>query len=270
MHGAMYNAVVGIEGRYEPYRFHARAPHRASLQAAAAAAAYQVLLEYSPAEKARLDAAYAASLAEVPDGRSKARGIAYGELAARTMIAQRAGDGRNAPSMRPAAGSRCWRPTTPPAFAPFSAPWLGGVKPLLIRSGARFDPGPPPALTSRRYARDFNEVKALGSNDDSTRTTEQNDTAVFYAGNPTVQFTAALRDQADVRNLDIVESARMFAAVQMSLADASDRRLVHQVPLRLLAADHGYAISPTPTATPRRRPTRPGCRSWPRLRTRNT
>jgi hypothetical protein len=139
------------------------------------------------------------------------------------VIAQRVGDGRNDPTIQwtepPAPG--VWRPT-PPAFAPFTAPWLGFMKPLLIRSGAQFgEPGPPPAMTSRRYTRDFNEVKALGSNDPTTRTTEQNQIALFYSGNPIVQFAAGLRDQAAIRHLDIVDSARMFAAVHMSLADAA-------------------------------------------------
>ncbi len=114
-----------------------------------------------------------------------------------------------------------WRPTLPSA-APFSAPWLGFVKPLLLRSGAQFDPGPPPSLTSRRYAKDFNEVKDYGSTSPTTkRTAEMTATGLFYAGNPIVQLTRALRDQAAKRHLDIVDSARMFAAVHMSLADAS-------------------------------------------------
>lgn len=220
MQAAVFNAVVGIEGGYEPYRFDARPLRGASSQAAAVAAAYHVLVHYSPAEKAALDTDYAASLSEVPDGRAKARGIAYGKQAADRLIALRADDGRYAPILftrDPAPG--IWVETTPGVG--FSAPWLGYVKPLLIRSRTQFDPGAPPALTSSRYARDFDEVKAKGSNDDSSRTTRQNTIATFYSGNPIVQFTTALADQADLRNLDIVESARMYAAVQMSMADAS-------------------------------------------------
>jgi hypothetical protein len=43
---AVYDAVVGVEGRYQPYRFHARAPHGTSAQAAAVAAAHKVLVTY--------------------------------------------------------------------------------------------------------------------------------------------------------------------------------------------------------------------------------
>jgi hypothetical protein len=218
---AVYDAVVGVEGGYEPYRFDAHAPRGTSAQAAAVAAAHQVLVTYSPYAQTRLDAAYAASLAQIPDGNAKAQGIAFGVLAADNLIAMRANDGRNAPvlfSQPPAPG--VWRPT-PPVFAPMAVPWMGAVTPLLIRSGAQFgEPGPPPALTSHRYTRDFDEVKALGSTTSSARTSEQTSTALFFSGNAAVQFNAALRDELTVRHLDILDAARMFAAVDMTVADA--------------------------------------------------
>jgi hypothetical protein len=221
MHAAMYNAVVGIEGGYEPYRFHRHAPRHASSQAAAVAAAHRILVTYSPEQQATLDAAYAASLEAIPDGRSESRGVAYGELAAATMVAQRADDGRYGPTLfEQVAAPGIWRPT-PPAGLPFSAPWLGYVTPLLLRSGDQFDPGPAPSLTSQRYTRDFEEVKAMGRIDSTVRTSEQTETARFYAGNPGLQFTLGLVDQAQKRGLDIVGSARMFAAVHLALADAS-------------------------------------------------
>jgi hypothetical protein len=185
------------------------------------AAAHDVLVTYSPYAQATLDAAYSTSLAQIPDGKAKTRGIAFGTLAANTLIAMRTNDGRNAPvffTQTPAPG--VWRPT-PPAFAPMAVPWMGGVIPLMLRSGAQFgEPGPPPALTSDRYTRDFNEVKALGSATSTVRTAAQTSTALFFSGNAAVQFNAALRDQMNVRHLDIVDAARMFAAVDMSEADA--------------------------------------------------
>lgn len=218
---AVYDAVVGIDGRYQPYRFHARAPRRASAQAAAVAAAHKVLVTYSPYAQPALDAAYATSLTQVPDGRAKTRGVAFGTLAADNLIALRANDGRNAPvlfTQPPAPG--VWRPT-PPALQPMAVPWMGAVTPLLLRSGAQFgEPGPPPAMTSAQYTRDFAEVKALGSAASTERTPEQTATALFFSGNAAFQFNAALRDQLTVRHLDIVDAARMFAAVDMSQADA--------------------------------------------------
>jgi hypothetical protein len=221
MHAAVFNAVNGVHERYEGYRFDEEAPRRTSSQAAAVTAAYRVLVTYSPEQKSTLDAAYAASLAEVPSGTAKTRGIAWGEVTAADVIADRVGDGRNAAvSFTTPLAAGVWRPT-PPANAPFSHPWLGYVEPLMLESGDQFDPGPPPALSSRKYARDFNEVKSVGSATSSTRTAEQSAIGTFYSGSPIVQFTAALKDQALDRRLDIAESARMYAAVHASLADAA-------------------------------------------------
>jgi hypothetical protein len=217
---AVHDAVVGVEGRYAPYRFHAHAPHGTSAQAAAVAAAHKVLVTYVPSAQASLDAAYAASLAKLPDGKAKTRGIAFGTRAADHLIRLRANDGRNAPilfTQPPAPG--VWRPT-PPGLLPMSAPWMGFVRPLLVRSATQFAPPPPPALTSARYTRDFNEVKALGSLTSTERTEAQTSTAQFFSGNALVQYNTALRDQVTVRDLDIVDAARMFAAIDMSLADA--------------------------------------------------
>jgi hypothetical protein len=217
---AVYDAVVGVKGRYEPYSFRDRARRGTSAQAAAVAAAYKVLVTYSPYAQATLDAAYAASLAQLPDGQAKDRGVAFGTRAAEHLIELRANDGRDAPIMftqPPAPG--VWRPT-PPAFLPMSAPQLGFVTPLLVRSATQFAPPDPPKLTSARYTRDFNEVKAFGSSSSTERTAAQTDTATFFSGNGLVQYNAALRDQVTVRDLDIVETARMFAVVDMNVADA--------------------------------------------------
>ena len=144
---AVYNAIVGVEVRYAPYRFHAHAPRGTSAQAAAVAAAHEILVTYVPSAQATLDADYAASLAKLPDGTAKTRGIAFGARAADSLIRLRAHDGRNAPILftRPPAPG-VWRPT-PPAFLPMSAPWLAFVTPLLVHSATQFAPPGPPALT---------------------------------------------------------------------------------------------------------------------------
>jgi hypothetical protein len=200
------------------------------------------------------------ALAQIPDGKAKTRGVAFGTLAADHVIAMRANDGRNAPVMftqTPAPG--VWRPT-PPAFAAMIVPWMGSVTPLLVRSGAQFgEPGPPPALTSARYTRDFNEVKALGSLNSTARTAEQTSAALFYSGSAPAQFNAALRDQMNVRHPDIVDAARMFAAVTMSEADAVisvwHSKLLYGfwrpiTAINLADTDGNPATMPDPTWTP--------------------
>jgi hypothetical protein len=218
---AVYNAVVGITGRYELYNWDVRGPRRASPQAAAAVAAHDVLLEYFPASQDRLDTALAASLAEIPDGRAKRQGIRYGERAADRLIDLRVDDGRFAPvtfDVPPAPG--VWRPT-PPAHAPFFDPWMAQMRPLLLDSPSQFRPGPPPALTSQTYTRDFVEVKEVGSATSTVRTPEQTATARFIAPSTFPLVSSSLRDLAARHRLDISDSARLFAAVDMSAADAA-------------------------------------------------
>jgi hypothetical protein len=101
-----------------------------------------------------------------------------------------------------------------------AVPWMSAVTPLLIKSPTQFAPGPPPPMTSLQYTRDFAEVKSLGQDTSTTRTAEQTSIAKFFSGNATVQYFTALVDQMNVRHLDIVDGARMFAAVGMSVADA--------------------------------------------------
>ncbi|MFE7773597.1 vanadium-dependent haloperoxidase [Streptomyces sp. NPDC057445] len=217
---AVYNAVVGIQGRYTPYKWRARGPSTASPEAAAVAAAHHVLRTYFPAAGATLDAAYAHSLARIPDGPAKKQGVAFGVRAADHIVELREGDGRFAPvefTVPPAPG--VWRPT-PPAHQPFIDPWLGKLRPLLLTSPHQFRPGEPPALSSARYAEDVNEVKAMGAKNGSSRTPLQTETALFFGGSLVVQFQEAFRDHTARHRLDIAETARLFAAGNASATDA--------------------------------------------------
>jgi len=220
---AVYNAVVGITGDYQLYKWHARAPHGASPQAAAATAAHRVLMTYfgsSPTIAANLDAALTTSLGQIPDGVSKDQGIHYGERAAERIISLRAHDGRFAPIVydRPPAPG-VWRPT-PPANAPFFDPWLSQVQPWTLNAPSQFRPGPPPAIDSDLYLKEFNEVRDYGVATGSLRSDEQTDTALFFSDVGVGPYQAALRDHVTRNGLDIGASARLFAAVDLSLADA--------------------------------------------------
>ncbi|MCZ9343751.1 hypothetical protein NGM37_39005, partial [Streptomyces sp. TRM76130] len=129
---AMYNAVVGIEGRYVPYRWRGeRAAPGASAEAAAATAAYRVLLAGFPQAGKVLEKAWKESLAKVPDGPGERAGVAFGKRAAQHIMALRAHDGRGASvpfSPSPAPG--VWRPT-PPAYEGFGTAWLSRLRPFL-------------------------------------------------------------------------------------------------------------------------------------------
>jgi hypothetical protein len=220
VHLAMYNAVVGITREYELYEWNFMGPTKASPEAAAAVAAHRVLTTYFGGAAATLDAELAASLDAVPDGVRKDQGIRYGLQAADRIIALRANDGRGAAVAVPVADAAGeWRPT-PPAFAPFAVPWLGGVTPLVLDSLTQFDPGPPPAIGTDLYRAELEEVRQIGAIDSTTRTAEQTTTARYFADIPFGPMEAALRDVATRYALDISDSARLFAATNTSIADA--------------------------------------------------
>ncbi len=217
---AVYNAVEGIERSHPLYRWHLRGPRCASTAAAVAAAARGVLLHYFPVSTARVEAAYADALAGIPDGTAKDEGVAYGDRAAEHLLGERAGDGwlgTTSFDRPPAPG--IWRPT-PPLFAPYLAPWLGTMTPFVLHSADQFRPGGPPRLTSARYTRDFQEVAALGSATSQTRTAEQTEIALFFAGNLTSQLQGAYRDHVVRHGLDGADAAQYFAIASFAGADA--------------------------------------------------
>lgn len=220
VHLAMYNAVNGITGEYQLYRWDVMGPKKASAEAAAAVAAHRVLSTYFPAAAATLDAELAVSLDGIEDSVRKDQGIRYGLRAADRIIALRTDDGRGAAVSVPvgdAAGE--WRPT-PPAFAPMATPWLGGVRPLAVGSLTQFDPGAPPAIGTQLYRDELEETRTLGAIDSAVRTDEQTLTAQYFAEIPFGPMEAGLRDLVMRHDLDISDSARVMAATNTSIADA--------------------------------------------------
>jgi hypothetical protein len=216
---AVYDAVVAIEGGYQPYQVRLAQLPDASLDAAVATAAHHVLVHYFPAQQAELDTDYATALAAVPDGTAKTAGITVGQATAAGIIARRQGDGLEADIgfTMPAPGPGVWQllegqnPMTP---------WASRLRPFLLQSPDQFRPGPPSALTSSAWAADFNEVKAIGSVDSPSRTAEQTDVARFWTTNPVVQYNAAFEKIALDRGLDTLQTARLFAMGNLVGADA--------------------------------------------------
>lgn len=219
---AMYNAVEGITGEYELYQWDKHAPTGASPEAAAAAAAHRVLSNYFPGAIDNLNTQLAASLDLVPDGGAQDKGISYGVRAADNIIALRLNDGRNAVVNVPVADAPGeWRPT-PPGLLPFSSAWLGGVTPIAIQSTTQFAPGSPPAQDTQKYLDEYNEVKKVGDVNAplTDRSAAMTQTARFFSDAGILPMQGALREFATRRALDISDSARLFAAVDTSIADA--------------------------------------------------
>ena len=235
--GAVYDAVNAIEPRREPYLLGTRFAASASKEAAVATAAYRMvswILATAPAfpatwvpDKAtmqqRLDAAYATSLAGVPDGTSETDGIAAGNAAAAAMMAARQNDGRFGPSpWVPNSDPGHWQPDLNPDGTPQldPTPWVGQVRPFLMQSSSQFRTRGPRALTSGAYAKDFNEVKALGSVNSTERTPEQTHIAIFWQSTPIATWNAVARQLAERYGTDLVDSAALFAMQNLSAADA--------------------------------------------------
>jgi hypothetical protein len=220
-HVAMHDALNAIDRRYEPYAYDAVAPRGASPEAAVAAAAHGVLIVRIPNQKTLLDAELASALAAIPDGRAKTAGVATGRAAAAAILARRADDGSDVVRRyKPGAGPGVWRPT-PPAFAQPVGVSFGKVTPFTMAGGERFEL-PRPAyfnLRSAEYAADYNEVKSLGGADSKTRTAEQSEIARFwYEPSPGVHIRLA-RDLAVTRKLNLWDSARLFALLNLAGAD---------------------------------------------------
>src|SRR3954471_19991404 len=168
VHGAVFDAVNGVERDYAPYLVNRHAPRWASEEAAAAVAAHDVLVSLMPAQQATLDAAMASSLAAVPDGRAENAGVAFGELVARQMLAERADDGStDVVTYVPGTGPDDWQPT-PPGFAPAALPQWATVEPFGITSPDQFRADPPPSLDSPEFTAAFNQMKAIGAANSTT------------------------------------------------------------------------------------------------------
>ena len=236
---AVYDAVNMIEKSHEPYLDGLPwAPKWASKSAAAATAAHHVLVGLGIAPVPALPAAtqmwlndaYTASLAAISDGKSKDAGIKAGEAAAAAMLTERTGDGRYVPfsftcgegmgQWRPASALTCTTPSGP--SDPFA--WVAKVDPFTLKSNSQFRTDGPLALDSRKYAKEYNEVKRLGGNGTTTpseRTAEQHATAQFFSVNPIAIYSVMLRGLAQEKDLSSAEQARLFAMVNVAYADAA-------------------------------------------------
>ena len=225
MHAAMFDAVNSIDGTYTPYLTDVPGSPNASLEAAAAQAAHDVLAALYPTRLAVFDAELAASLEGVEEYRAQ-QGIRIGQIVAERLLATRAGDGWNVtpPSytLPPTPGN--WQPT-PPGNAAATFTHYGSVLPFAITSGTQFAPNPPPAMTSAEYAAALNEVKEIGSVNSATRTADQTLVARLWAGvgTPTnflFVWNNVARTVALERGTTTVEMARLFALTNISLHDA--------------------------------------------------
>jgi PAP2 superfamily len=216
--GAVYDAVNAIAGTNEPYLAAPPAEQWYSQDAAAATAAYRVLIDLLPQRQPALEPLYEQSLAAIPDRAAKTSGIRVGEEAAEAMLAAREGDGTDGPR-KPVFGTEPgeWRPT-PPDYAVTDTAWIADVEPFLIRSAEQFRSRGPNRLSSGMYAKEFKETKELGAANSATRTPDQTDVALYWDQAPWDEILVSL---AQSQNLDANDTARLLAMTSLAGADAS-------------------------------------------------
>jgi hypothetical protein len=221
---AVYDAVVAIEGSFEPYGPAIAAPAGASTDAAVVEAAYRTLVNYFPLQAGTLGALYAEALGLIADGTAKIDGQAVGLAAATNIITLRSGDGRMTPigvstpfpTLPPGPG--VWR-LTPPFAAP-QVPWVGNVRRFVLQSLDQFLPNPPPSLQSTEWVDAFNQIKAYGAATSTVRSEEQTTIARFWSANVIRQYNRVGRDIALVRGLSPLATARLAAMINLVGADA--------------------------------------------------
>ncbi|HZQ89509.1 MAG TPA: vanadium-dependent haloperoxidase [Gaiellaceae bacterium] len=218
---AVYDAVTKIDGRYQPYHdFSFTAAPGASVQAAVAAATRTILDNYLPDQQATVDAEYNTYIAALTG--DVADGVAVGNAAAQDIIALRTGDGRNAAT--PVYGTigpilpGQWQLYAPGQTA--QTPWVATMRPFMLQQASQFRVGPPPALTSRQYAKDLNETEAYGALNSTVRTPAETATAYFWNANVINQWNQTMQNVVTQRGMDIDAAAHLFAMGDLVTTDA--------------------------------------------------
>jgi len=222
MHAAIYDAVNAIDRKHRPYLVRVSGvPRDASQEAAAAAAAHEVLVALYPAFKNTLDTQLQQSLAQIPDGNGKTEGVLIGQSVADSIVAARSNDGSNAPPIPYVFGNAPGDyQSTPPNFAPQPqfTNW-SHVTPFALERANQFRPGPPPALASDAYSDAFNQVKSLGIANSTTATADEALTGRFWNGAIQNYWNEIAQTLSLARGLTTAKNARLFALLNLSFAD---------------------------------------------------
>lgn len=219
VHAAIYDVAVAITGGYRPFAIAPGAPPNTSIDAAVATAAHRVLAGRFPEQEAALRDLYFTYLDGIPDGEAKANGVLAGEEVGAGMLRLRANDGLDGtvPYVQQPPRPGLYEPTAP---VPPLGTRMPRVLPLVLESASQFRPDGPPALRSREYAHDFNEVMGLGRIDSGVRSAEQTAMARFWTDHDVPQWNRALLRLAHARGLTTVETARMLAMAHVAGGDA--------------------------------------------------
>jgi hypothetical protein len=238
LHTAIFNASESIRGGYETYGFGTYSapgvsgPLGASYEAAMISAANTVMQSLYAGGSAGFTSLYDTQLSLIADGQAKTDGIAWGASIANDILTWRATDGAadaGATPYSPVGTIGYWQPTSASSAM---LPGWGTVGTFAIPgTGGYLSNLPGGSVTNyiqdegSSYAGDYNEVKELGALFSPTRTADQTDQAYFWAGGDgTVKTTGLWNQVAEIAALDaglsVADTARLFAALNVTLADA--------------------------------------------------
>jgi hypothetical protein len=222
MHAVIYDAVNAIDRTHRPYLVRlSGVPRDTSQEAAAAAAAHEVLVALYPAFQATLDAQLQQSLAQIPDGNDKVEGARIGQTVADRILAIRSSDGSNAQPIPYVFGTAPGDyQSTPPNFPPQPqfTHW-SRVTPFALERASQFRPGPPPALTTDTYSDAFNQIKSLGIANSTAATADEALTGRFWNGAIQNYWNEIAQTASVADGLTTAQNARLFAMLNLSLAD---------------------------------------------------
>jgi hypothetical protein len=213
---AMFDAVNSVERRYRPYRLAVTTAKETSQEAAAAVAAGMVLASLHPNETEELNSLMGAYLAAIPPGTAKSEGIKVGQEVAAKIVAERKGDGADAPD--------AYRPKTRPGVyvpTPITASSMWpNVKPFAMTSPSQFRPQPPIPLAGEEWAADYNEIKNLGGKNSIKRTARQSEDGRFWLITGPASYYPIVRQLVVAKKMDVIDSARFMALASTAAADA--------------------------------------------------
>lgn len=215
VHTAAYEAANAVSRRYPSATPLPPAPTGASVEAAIAAAHRATLLQLVPSQRTAIEAAYQQAISRIAAGSARDAGVAVGEQVAAAVVARRTHDKIVADAYRPHAAPGVYVPTAFPAASqwPQRAGWL-------MTSPAQFRPAPPPALTSERWARDYNEIKLMGSRNSTARSKEQTDLALFWEATLPPIYHGMVQCVTMMPGRDLTRNARLLAVVTQAIDDA--------------------------------------------------
>ncbi|GMU65957.1 MAG: haloperoxidase [Acidobacteriota bacterium] len=223
-HASIHDALSAIHGRYRPLLGVGEAPGADSL-AATAQAAFSIAVDQYPDRREEWEREQRAWLGRVPEGAAKQLGVAVGSAAAAAILESRRGDGWDGEV------EYQWRPMAPGVYAEFAehsgtpagfvfgAGWAK-ARPFVLSSPDQFRSPPPPPIASDAYARAFDEVRRLGAFESPDRSQDETHLALWWKEFVESSHNRLARQLIAEEDLDLVEAARFFALLEMSIYDA--------------------------------------------------